>query len=90
MKNNTNCIETIFAKLSEGLQENNTVDLRTTGKALHVNEVMVSKHLKGKWTFLKKSFFFVDFVDSIFDYLKVCYLLKLFKLKMPCKILLKI
>lgn len=90
LKNNTNCIETVFAKLSEGLQENNTVDLRTTGKALHVNEVMVSKHLKGKWTFLKKSFFFVDFVDSIFDYLKVCYLLKLFKLKMPCKILLKI
>ncbi|XP_044782141.1 tudor domain-containing protein 15 isoform X1 [Bubalus bubalis] len=46
LKNNTNCTETIFAKLSEGLQENNTVDLRTTGKALHVNEVMVSKHLK--------------------------------------------
>ncbi|DAA24499.1 TPA: tudor-like [Bos taurus] len=46
LKNNTNCIETVFAKLSEGLQENNTVDLRTTGKALHVNEVMVSKHLK--------------------------------------------
>ena len=54
LKNNTNCIENIFAKLSEGLQEKDTVDLRTTGKALHVNEVMVSKHLKGKWTFLKK------------------------------------
>ncbi|CAI9174645.1 unnamed protein product [Rangifer tarandus platyrhynchus] len=41
LKNNTNCIENIFAKLSEGLQENNTVDLKTTRKALNVNEKFI-------------------------------------------------
>ncbi|XP_057599384.1 tudor domain-containing protein 15 [Hippopotamus amphibius kiboko] len=49
LKNNTNCIENIFEKLpTEGIQENNTVDLRTAEKTLHVNEEIISEHLKGK------------------------------------------
>ncbi|KAM5254534.1 LOW QUALITY PROTEIN: tudor domain-containing protein 15 [Hipposideros larvatus] len=47
MKNSTNCIDNIFEKLpAEGIQEN-TVDLRTAVKALHVNE-KISEHLKGE------------------------------------------
>nr|XP_014721892.2 tudor domain-containing protein 15 [Equus asinus] len=48
LKNNINYITSAFEKLvTEGIEENNTVDLRTAVKALHVNEKIVSEeHLK--------------------------------------------
>ncbi|KAI5244398.1 Tudor Domain-Containing Protein 15 [Manis pentadactyla] len=50
LKNNPSYFENIFEKLStEGIQENNTVDLRTSMKALHVNEKLIlEEHLKSK------------------------------------------
>lgn len=39
LKNDTNCTENIFEKLpTEGIRGNNTMDLKTTIKAPHVNE----------------------------------------------------
>ncbi|XP_077607183.1 tudor domain-containing protein 15 [Crocuta crocuta] len=50
LKNNTNFIESIFEKLpAEETQENNTMDLRTRIKTLHVNgKIMSEEHLKVK------------------------------------------
>lgn len=49
LKNDTNCIENISEKLpTEGIQENDTMDLRTAVKALCVNEKISEQHLKGK------------------------------------------
>ncbi|XP_004418664.1 PREDICTED: tudor domain-containing protein 15 [Ceratotherium simum simum] len=52
LKNNTNCVENIFEKLpTEGIEENNTIDLRTAVKALHVNEKIVSEERLKEPTF---------------------------------------
>ncbi|KAM6180365.1 tudor domain-containing protein 15 [Erethizon dorsatum] len=48
LKSNTTWFENIFEKLpTEGLQENNTVDLITGVKASHINEKAISENLKG-------------------------------------------
>ncbi|KAM5319010.1 tudor domain-containing protein 15 [Glossophaga mutica] len=47
LKNNTSCTENLFEKLPvEEIQENNTMDLRTAVKALHVSEKIAEEHLK--------------------------------------------
>lgn len=38
LNDNTNCIENISEKLPSGVQENNTMHLRTAEKALHINK----------------------------------------------------
>nr|XP_045367864.1 tudor domain-containing protein 15 [Camelus bactrianus] len=49
LKNNFNCIENIFGKLlTEGIQENNTVDSSTAEKASHANEKIILEDIKGK------------------------------------------
>lgn len=48
LKNDTNCTENIFEKLpTEGIRGNNTMNLKTTVEAPHVNEKVSEEHLKG-------------------------------------------